>query len=448
MATRVRTMSDVADPWTGQMTHTEYAATCVDPSRKFVTTSDVTGPGKYEFTTMEDVVTPRFKTLSSRGGIINSPMKRVTIKETSSIPVIDHTYVFDRWENCSPTGRYLEYGGTSIGEATVLNLLGVGTPLALPFCEDPITPAEKASFTEQAITAAWSEVDLSDHELLQSIGEARESYDLLVGAFRNLLRLASISDDPVRFAKWVRKKKNAIKNSKNLDRDIIDQVSDLWMLLRYGLRPLAQEVISILNAWNGSIKRGRKTFRGSKMLVKTADEVLTNKLISGDSGCQIVSNCTQIFNVRSGVLTDVELTNPLLVWGIQNPVSSAYALARLSFVLDWFVNVGKLVRSWEPKVGFRVLSSWVVTELITTHIVYGRNPFSDVINSGDHYPNFRVVDNHYHYLTVPRFTKVTTEKERLPNPPRPVRPHISVNLNLAKVFDLACIAKNIFSSRR
>jgi len=43
-------------------------------------------------------------------------------------------------------------------------------------------------------------------------------------------------------------------------------------------------------------------------------------------------------------------------------VETAYALARLSFVIDWFINVGNTLKAWSPSLGTNILAAFLTFE--------------------------------------------------------------------------------------
>lgn len=135
-----------------------------------------------------------------------------------------------------------------------------------------------------------------------------------------------------------------------------------WLTWRYGLRPLIQDLRTAINAVTGSRGPKRVTTRAS--LVQTASD--NTSYIATSPGS--ISNFyhrerKHTVTVRgmsldeyiATVLTELDLT-------LKGLMTVPYDLLTLSFVFDWFVNLGDFLRSYVPAVGFTQLGSCLVVK--------------------------------------------------------------------------------------
>lgn len=148
--------------------------------------------------------------------------------------------------------------------------------------------------------------------------------------------------------------------------------------LLYGLVPLSEAFEQWRKGLLKILPKGRQTFRGfnthSDSTSYSYEELIHNWKID------IFVTETIESNVRAGVLADIDPPS-VSVLALLEPraiVSTAYVLSRLSFVVDWFINVGNWLCSWSPTVGTNILSSWVVIE--TEQKITARNKWLPVLN--------------------------------------------------------------------
>lgn len=181
------------------------------------------------------------------------------------------------------------------------------------------------------VQAAAAKIYASGWDALTFIAELKETANM----FRNTALRFSRTLRKIRSAQTVghlakRAKRGGIKTAKSLD--------DLWLEGRYGWRTLAYDVQDIIKAIS-RIDDKRKRFRESVGTTFT-DSVSWPQTVSGGMTV-VLSRVTEYeFGLRGTAVADIE--PPKVAF---NPVITAWELTKLSFVVDWFVNVGQWLES-------------------------------------------------------------------------------------------------------
>lgn len=346
----------------------------------------VTGYHKSE---MWDYPTKDFKKISATGGIVNTPMRSVI--EYASLPayaVQEHAVYAD--DNGWTNGR---------------GVFGVQCPshtLTIP-----------QSYIDKAITSAFANVTITESDTLLWLGEMRESIEMFHSIGQSLLKLCRLT--AAQRKAWFKGKLT------------VKEAQSLTLQLQYGIMPLEQQ----LEAWQEGLLKtlpaGRKTVRGYATYSATKDY----ETISPEQNWRIRHKVHEVLeaNIRAGVLFDVQPPDQpeIAFFEPRAVLTTAYALARLSFVIDWFVNVGPTIAAWSPTVGTNILSSWVTIEETRTiwctdvheGVIDGTERSQQLSGSGTGYRQW-VIKNRYPISTADR----------------PILPSIVIDLNVSKVLSL------------
>lgn len=196
----------------------------------------------------------------------------------------------------------------------------------------------------------------------------------------------------------------------------------------YGLLPLEEAFRQWQEGLTKILPKGRKTFRGFDAYNDNTTyeyQILWNR--GKYSNVEVTE--TLNVNVRAGVLVDIDPPSEtfLTILEPRSVISTAWALSRLSFVIDWFVTIGPWLASWSPTVGTKILSSWIVIE--TRREITAVHTMSGVAPSWATKP---------HYSGSGTGKVYDYEKRRVPFEPseRPYLPSLNINLNLDKLFAL------------
>lgn len=188
--------------------------------------------------------------------------------------------------------------------------------------------------------------------------------------------------------------------------------------LRYGWRTLVYDLID-LHKVLGKLDDHRQRFRESAKTNLTESETITSVWGLGGAGSATVTTQTSVkIGLRGTVVADIE--PPKFAF---NPIVTGYELIPYSFVLDWFINVGR----WLNTLSFIALQSqhyaaagWHI------EMEYSHSVTKTTANSG-----WAVTctgsGNARRCLTKRTPTTI------------PLVPLVSVNLNVAKVLDVLAL---------
>lgn len=139
--------------------------------------------------------------------------------------------------------------------------------------------------------------------------------------------------------------------------DILKRSSDKWLSYTYGLRPLLNDVDSSIRA----LAEGPET---NLIRLERAGYSKSFRVSHSYSPSASVSYLNQIAG-RFKCVAEVrfEIKNPLLRsldrLGLLNPASVAWELVPFSFVVDWFIPVGRYFQDIVPPQGIDFVSGWL-----------------------------------------------------------------------------------------
>jgi len=365
--------------------------------------------------TMTDVEVDNFHARSKKGEVFFNPMTKYYESEERAPMDIDIT--FNAGINKSPpTTSYSVYSGT----------VGQGWDIYFPFLEIPSGVLDELDDRRNiALTSAFAGSTVAKASALVTIGEGKETVTGVIDVFQRLLRIIK-----------------AVKNKqfKALRKELKpSELADFWMEVRYGIRPIIFDMLQIIDALKDTTEVGsRLTSRGFQSFSYNESDVHVNLL--GNYDLPVNRSLELTYSCRAGVLSKVDRAGVLELFGVNRPLSAIYDLATLSFVIDWFFNVGDLIAAHEPDAALTTLGAWTVetTDLIRTMKVAQitnctKNP--DVTTSGSL------------SMDVP-WVKSSSTVIRTPQTRASYLPRFKLNLNWAKCIDLSIIGRNIMKAIR
>ena len=394
---------------------------------------------------MCDVVTPKFRELQNQGVIINNPLWHEDIQYLFNPTVVRVNWVKDGYVTGYQLWPYFHY---------------LEIPLASPTL--PNTVAFEALFEQfkaigdLAANRAWANVELSEAMLLASLGELPET----LGWMKSLLTRG------VNLTKMLRSKSKLLKSSPDLAKVVmakdpktltklsqgskiskVDAVSifaNAWLEYRHAIRPLIFEMKSCLEALKKIIKKlTRQTARGKEIVLENNTSIVN---FTRDHYSNVVSatyrrTVRTTISCRAGVLFQIEddLDALLAVWGIDQPLESAWELVPFSFIIDWFFSIGDTISAWSVNPSLRPLSSWATFRHITNEV---RTSLS-----------FELAGQNGYAWDSPEVTHgnsglASNRVWRKPIAARTVLPRFDLKLDLAKIIDLGLIGRSLLSGKR
>jgi hypothetical protein len=378
---------------------------------------------------MQDVVTPHYERLSGHGQIINNPMVKTKVETYDAKCSYTKHYEWKLW-TCDPE-KWITFTN---------KIWGVNEPSSkyLDVANDlPSLPEfSTTALIDLAVSKAWAAIGDESLLSLVAVGESQKTVVSMISIMTRLIKIIKM----IKKADYAGLRKQVSAK----------ELSDRYMEIRYAIRPLMYDTKGIVDALTKTAisKPTRYTFRGSSTYQ------------DGDTDYESVPWSTQtakgtfhytkeyrkqwareIF-VRAGVLTELEETSQLNIWGLTRPIESAWELVPFSFIIDWFFNISDVLGSWSPNYGFNTLASWY-----TMHHVEYQHLSMHYSESGC---ESRAEPTDYEALAFTNdmrnccYEKTTTTVVRVPNPSRGGVPHLNLRLDAFKLTDLLIIARKLW----
>lgn len=381
----------------------------------------------------------RFKHAQRNGEIYLQPCKRgkieidpiewahhYTITSRDGNGVKQHEWVYTNYQLHGPNYDMSSVMDTAIADATK----------AMDWTRNEI------------LTQAYAKANARTYDLLTEIGELPETLELLTGAYKALrhpirtlksLELASRNfrwnHDVVKYVTKAGKKRTRRVYFKEYYwhsswHRWADLVSQAWLVWRYGIMPLVYSINDVLTVLQNRQSAKDKTFETTK--IRHVHNWSDNRVIGTVRGNHAAAAC----DIRASI--DVRIVDRVVIktrYSIQqlldkqlalNPVASGWELTKLSFVVDWFIQVGDLISALTP------------TCYEVRGITYSRQvnclvnalpgPIPDVNINGDYttkvdkfsyrhnarsstYTREVVADNVYNFLTLPTGLQLTMKRQ-------------------------------------
>lgn len=294
--------------------------------------------------TMTDVLIPNYYSRSKAGEVFNNPMTKVT-QELITVPTMGSQKIIS--------------GATEYSVQTVMDLCYTSGLAA------PSTRAEEITrLKTQASTNAMAKVTSEKIQILATLGEIRETKELLANACFSLLRLRPLL---IRYRDTLRKIYRSKGKKKLLAKLYID-LENVWMQIRMGWRPFIYEVKSLHEALTNCEKLPkRKTFR-AKAFTTISDARIGTSWTSNSRAVMGDKTYHEEYVVRAGVLAEQRLNGFPDTFGLTKIPQTIWELTKLSWAIDYFFNVGEYIAAWTPDTLWTVRSAWFTEISLVTRV--------------------------------------------------------------------------------
>lgn len=389
------------------------AVGCPESSHSTRVNSTGTFVHQTTYESIRDVVTPNFHKIIKAGGIINSPLDKVTQIITQSKANFSILYEEPRPGECSKSSAFWWEG-----PYPSTTWLADGDFLPVSDVSDRVN-----ALKEKAVTGAWANVQQTKVQGYVSLYEM----DKTVASFVSLLKRA------ITIAKDIK-----TLNVKGLIGQLSPkELADRYMEARYAIRPLLYDMRGFSES-NRSLKNRdlgthRHTFRCFRNDEFSKADTFTKGVGYGDS--VIISRVADVsITARAGILSDV-LPN-YESWptnlGLHSPLESLWEIIPFGFIWGWFFNIADTLASFSPKVGMRALASWVRSDVVISQNLF----VTDYVCTR---PNLTIRLDNCSYSKYQHFTT------REPDPTRAILPKFDLHFDGLKLLDLAIILKKLVS---
>lgn len=177
---------------------------------------------------------------------------------------------------------------------------------------------DRIDINRSLVTSAISEANSGVYDLLTEIGEFKSTISFVFGTLGEILRLsAQLKKDMFR----------ARSRPKATLASIANEISSLWMAYRYAVMPLAYSADDVLDYMSS-------TFMPYATVRQGSSESYDLELPSGWVASAPIKTIDRCY-VKTRFGLELALHNLKF-----NPLSTAWELVPLSFVVDWVLNVG------------------------------------------------------------------------------------------------------------
>lgn len=392
--------------------------------------------------TMVDTVTPDYHKIRKSGGVL--PFNYLRIDE------IEH----------SLDGEYLNQGTASPGNWSSWNEYRHEAASIARFYPPIVgsTPAwsiDPAPIAQKAVEKALAERNAGSSLALVTLAELGKTKRMIVERATRLatglFAIASGKNKKTALAHFMGKSTHLDQLLKVYRREAMflgkrklnkQAIEEMWLELRYGWRPLVGDIeagvstiLKLQDEANGR-KSARARGRGEKIHSES-----TQSYVDGNANAPFVITMTRrATETVTATVTNLYSVDPLWEdanqWGLTRLPSTVYELIPLSFVLDWFVDVGGWIAANEPRPGVKDLGSCLV---VRKEIVE-----EGFVSSIAYHPNH----SHYHRNTMcnVRGTRTTRFVERtvgLPYYPFPRVGDFTAWAKDARLFDAIALFRVI-----
>jgi hypothetical protein len=262
---------------------------------------------------------------------------------------------------------------------------------------------------EKMVTNAAAKIYTSGFDLLTFIAEFREIPKMFIGISKKLLK-----------AKLPKKKGEFAYP--------IHEVASDWLTWRYGVRPLISDLIE-LNELIKSYTRMQERTRFSEKAYSTHHVA---EAYAEHHPSSLWTNTYHyyddfIISERGSVTADITL--PTLQF---NPILTAWELVPLSFVYDWFVNIGKT--------------------LAAVHFLAANEQYSasaGFLITAERSVEYECTDPHDEITNLSSETASCSAELEVRVPCQvPSQPRIALNLDVLKVLDLTALVTQRINRRK
>lgn len=205
-----------------------------------------------------------------------------------------------------------------------------------------------------------------DFDYALALAEGRESLALIRDMLHGVM-------NPIKTMKR-RLRKAGVRKGTPLTPEFWDNatgdVADIYLAFQFGIKPIFNDLV----AYQGYIKPDklafRQTYRGGDSPYLDKDEE-TWKHPNGTDETIFRSSLTQKYT--SGITADYafdniqDVINASLGW--HKPIGTLYELVPWSFLFDYFVNIGEMVRTLDQPVGVTNQAGWVTVRSVRSRTV-------------------------------------------------------------------------------
>lgn len=201
------------------------------------------------------------------------------------------------------------------------------------------------SLESEAIVKAIEKIKSTEAQIGEALAESRKSYRMVYDSGRTLLEAA--------LAVKQRRIRDAWRILRD-DRSVVRRGADLYLQYKYGWKPLMSDIHKANELLRQDLKKGIMIsgYGSAREGVSALSKVDRTRQGDGYRSCRV-----KLY----GIVLDPykHLADQM---GLTNPLSLAWALVPYSFVVDWFLPVGRVLDAMQEPKGVKFVGGFATTK--------------------------------------------------------------------------------------
>ncbi|DAD51067.1 TPA_asm: maturation protein [ssRNA phage SRR7976299_14] len=323
-----------------------------------------------------DIVTPGFRSLSAGGKVIVNPYWHVKQNFTGggTGPIV-------QFAGCAGlpglTRKTVEYPSSRRHFLPDFRYGEVRNALDNTLIPAPLTIVDLNRLQTLAQTSCMSNVDVGPSQALVAAAEANRTLQMVTRPLGQLddyvaKQHAHVSKQYTKFLALTPKQKQKLIRDARRPGGLRDALSGQYLGWYYGMKPFAKDIENALQAY---LREGftpeRETARGKAS--DTGTNIITDPpLTSGGTTKQRLKRTrVEEVDVRAGCLYSPTSNSYSKEFGVRlsDVPSSLWEMTTLSFLVDYYLNIGNVIKALEPRIGITYLGNWLtVRQTVTDRI--------------------------------------------------------------------------------
>lgn len=277
------------------------------------------------FKSMSDVVTPRFASRKAKGEVIMNPMSS---RRCEIVGGGTGFHIKSKATSCGNPVLYHEY---RIDGPWLLNKVTSGPKTH--YVPPVVSAQTQSNLLREVSTCMQNRRGRQPSNLWETVAEARQIRSLLPGLASNALGVVT-----------------------RLGKQRFTSATSLYLAARYGLMPIISDTENVLKALEKTVGKIRNKVQCENVVAQEAtssllyihDHIQTGATVKTSQ--RFYAKCISIDEVDMSMANRIGFTAKGLI-------TLPWELLTLSFVVDWFVNVGDYLGAITPALGWNQLGS-------------------------------------------------------------------------------------------
>lgn len=191
------------------------------------------------------------------------------------------------------------------------------------------------------ITSVLAKANSGTYDLLTEIAELPETLKYIITLLKDFASAyKAVRKKEVEVKKLFANKKQTARTA----RELADALASLWLQFRYAISPIQYSIEDVIK----TLEEYKRVF------AKYRDKVVLSPDIIVPDGFEVVNNTLSLTHrcIIKRSFSPEDIVDALLSILKLNPLATAYELIPLSFVLDWFVNVGDYITAMTNTISY------------------------------------------------------------------------------------------------